>query len=76
MIELKFKTNINCGGCIEKVTPYLDQLEGLKWSVDVESKDKILTVSNDSHSSTQIVDVVTESGFKIEPIKKKRFGLF
>ncbi len=27
---LKFKTNINCGGCIKAVTPHLDKAEGVK----------------------------------------------
>jgi len=45
MITLKFKTNINCGGCIKAVTPHLDKAEGVKsWSVDTVNPDKILTV--------------------------------
>ena len=27
METLKFKTNINCGGCVKSVTPHLNQLE-------------------------------------------------
>jgi len=30
METLKFKTNINCGGCIAAVTPSLDALKGVK----------------------------------------------
>ena len=26
-----FKTNINCGGCIAKVTPFLDEVKGIKY---------------------------------------------
>ncbi len=45
MNTLKFKTNINCGGCIAKVTPFLDKAEGIaSWSVDTNVPEKILTV--------------------------------
>ena len=27
METLQFKTNINCGGCVAKITPFLNQLE-------------------------------------------------
>ena len=38
---LKFKTSINCGGCIAKVTPYLDSVKGItKWEVDRTDKIK------------------------------------
>ncbi len=33
----KFKTNINCGGCISKITPYLDKQKGIEsWEVDTD----------------------------------------
>ena len=32
METLKFTTNINCGGCIAKVTPFLDNKEGIEKS--------------------------------------------
>jgi len=27
--QFQFKTNINCGGCIASVKPYLDKAEGI-----------------------------------------------
>ena len=43
--KFQFKTNINCGGCVASVKPYLDNAEGVsKWNVDTQNKDKILTV--------------------------------
>ena len=30
MKTIKFKTNINCGGCISKVTPFLNKQEGVE----------------------------------------------
>lgn len=68
-MEKKFKTNINCGGCVEKVTPYLDETEGItNWSVDTNNPNKILTVETDSLSESEIKDLVIKAGFKIEEV--------
>ena len=68
-----FKTNINCGGCIAKVTPFMEKEEGIeKWEVDSDNPKKILTVTTDL-SQDQVMNVVQEAGFDIEPVKK---GLF
>ncbi|MFT3993554.1 MAG: heavy-metal-associated domain-containing protein [Dysgonomonas sp.] len=62
-----FKTNINCDGCIAKVTPFLDSLQGVvKWSVDTANKNKVLTVVSDGISVEDIIDTVQKAGFKIE----------
>ena len=45
MKTLKFKSNINCTGCLSKVTPVLNEEKAIeKWDVDLESDDRILTV--------------------------------
>lgn len=68
-----FKTNINCGGCIAKVTPFMDQVEKIeKWEVDTENPQKVLTVTTEL-SQEKVIEVVQKAGFEIEPIKK---GLF
>jgi copper chaperone len=68
-MERKFKTNINCSGCIAKVTPYLNETEGIKqWSVDTNNPNKILSIEMDSLSEDEIKNVVTKAGFKIEEL--------
>ena len=48
MNTLKFKTNVNCGGCIANVTPYLNRAQNVsKWSVDTSTPMKILTIETD-----------------------------
>ncbi|WP_246229488.1 heavy-metal-associated domain-containing protein [Mucilaginibacter humi] len=43
METLKFKTNINCGGCIAKVTPALNQAVGEgNWQVNTDIPEKHL----------------------------------
>lgn len=65
----KFKTNINCGGCIEKVTPFLNR-EGVDaWEVDTQNPKKILSVETSSLSKEDIMAIVEEAGFTIEEEK-------
>jgi len=74
MKTLKFKTNINCGGCVATVTPFLEKIKGVKWKVNTDDKDKILEVSGDEISSDDITRAVKEAGFKIEPLESGIFG--
>jgi len=67
--SLKFKTNINCSGCIEKVTPYLNKTAGIQhWSVDTSLKEKILTVELNGASANDVIHSVQQAGFKIEAV--------
>lgn len=67
--KFQFKTNINCGGCIKGVTPFLDKAEGIQhWEVDTENPDKILTITSNGITQEQIIETVQKAGFKIEPI--------
>ena len=69
-MTLKFKTNINCGGCKAKVTPFLDQLEGItKWEVDLDNSDKVLTVNADGLTPEDVTATVGKAGFKAEEIE-------
>jgi copper chaperone len=65
--ELHFKTSINCGGCVAKVTPLLDNAPGVdSWSVDTVNPDKILSVTVDGVDENVVIDTVKKAGFKIE----------
>ena len=69
METLQFKTNINCGGCVAKVTPKLNETEGIcHWSVDTNNPDKILTVETKDISAKEIIEAVNKAGFKAEKI--------
>jgi len=67
METLKFKTTINCGGCVATVTSHLNQIEGIeKWSVDTANPQKILTVETSGLSPEVIVEKLKEAGYKAE----------
>ena len=69
--NMKFKTNINCGGCISAVKPHLDNNAGItEWSVDTDNTDKILTVHSTEISEDDIIQIIQRIGFTIEPIQK------
>lgn len=69
---LKFKTNINCGGCVAKVTPFLNDAEGVcHWEVDTNDKGKILSVHSKGITEEEVIQKVQEAGFKIETIKSE-----
>ncbi len=68
MTTYKFKTNINCSGCVSGVTPFLNKLENISWKVDTENPDKILTVESENISEEEIVKAVKKAGFEIEMV--------
>lgn len=69
MDTLKFKTTINCGACVAKVTPVLNDQENVKnWSVDTENPDKILTVEGENIDDTELVKSLSKIGCKAEKI--------
>jgi len=65
--ELQFRTSINCGGCVAKVTPLLDNIQGVEsWSVDTANPGKILTVAIHGIDENTVINTVKKAGFKIE----------
>ena len=67
MKVLTFTSNIACNGCVSKVKPFLDELEGLvKWQVDIEHPQKLLTVESDELSAEQIQEAVAKTGYRLE----------
>jgi cation transport ATPase len=63
---MNFKTNINCGGCVAKVTPFLNQNQAIfSWQVDTQNPDKILTIASNL-TENQIVSLVNQAGFQVK----------
>ena len=69
MKQYQFKTNINCSGCVAKVTPVLNQNEGIKdWKVDTDNPNKILTVETENLDEDDVTALVRKAGFKAESV--------
>lgn len=69
METVQFKTNIKCSGCIATVTPVLNELVGQdNWEVDLQSPDKVLTVSTEEAGKQEIKQAIEKAGYKAEPV--------
>jgi copper chaperone CopZ len=67
METLKFKTNINCTGCLSNVTPVLDQEKDIEnWEVDLNSEDRVLTVKSNGLSKAAIIQKINKAGYVAE----------
>ncbi len=66
---LTYKTNIKCNGCIATVTPFFKKNEAIKkWSVDLESDDRILTVELEDGEASEVESLIKEAGYEAEAI--------
>lgn len=69
METLKFKTTINCGGCVKAVTPKLNQVGSIaNWQVDTNHPDKILEVQSETGDQQVVMEAVKKAGFEIAPV--------
>lgn len=70
METLQFKTTIKCSGCIEKVTPYLNETVGENnWEVDLQNPQKVLTIPNaEQLQSGEVVEALAKAGYKAEKL--------
>lgn len=67
--NLKFKTNLNCGGCVSKVQAELDNATGIcHWNVDTANADKILTVKSEGITEDEVIDIIKSKGFTAEAL--------
>jgi copper chaperone len=69
METLQFKTNINCSGCVAKVTPALNGEKGIEsWKVDTDNPGKLLTIETEQLTAEQVVSTLNKAGFKAEKL--------
>lgn len=69
METIQFKTNINCGGCVAKITPKLNGAKGIvNWNVDTENPNKVLTVQTNHLPAASVIEIVKMAGFSIQPL--------
>ena len=64
----RFKTTIKCTGCIEKVTPYLNEAAGKdNWQVDLQNSDKVLTIATGKAINEEVIaEALQKAGYKAE----------
>ena len=69
MKTLRFKTSLKCGGCVNAIKPGLESLIKIeKWSVDLESPDKVLEVESNEDISAEVMESVKKAGYVISQL--------
>lgn len=64
MKKLSFKTNIQCGNCLSKVSPKLNEQADIRnWSVDLQDPNRTLTVETETLDAEDIRKAVLKAGF-------------
>ena len=64
MRKLQFKTNIQCGNCLSKVSPKLNEQSGIQaWQVDLQDPARTLTVETETLTPEDIRKAVLKAGF-------------
>lgn len=66
MEKNRFKTTIKCSACLQKATPFLDQLAGAgNWQVDLSHPGRILEVP--AHLTPgQVKEALHQAGYRAE----------
>lgn len=60
-----FTTNLHCENCVSKIRPVLDAEPGVvRWSVDLQSPERTLTVEGDHVSPDRVRAIVASAGFE------------
>jgi cation transport ATPase len=71
MNTLDLKTNINCGNCVAKVTPFLNGNAAIKsWKVDTKNPDKILHIEGNI-TENQVAELIQQAGFLVKETVQK-----
>jgi len=69
MNTYQFKTNIQCADCLEKVKPYLESNNEIRsWHIDINDKNKVLTIETDKLSSEIVTEIIKNAGYSAEPL--------
>lgn len=60
-----FRTNLRCSSCVAAIKPHLDRVVGVdRWTVDIESPGKILTVDADVPTEA-LKEAVAQAGYQV-----------
>jgi copper chaperone len=69
MKQYRFKTDINCAGCVAQITPYLNDNPAIRqWKVDTANRNKILTIETGTLQKEEIKAILAKAGFKAESL--------
>ena len=68
-MEYQFETNINCGGCVARITPLFEGNSKVKkWHAHTETPNKLLTIETDELTAEEIIAMLAKRGFDAKMI--------
>jgi copper chaperone CopZ len=64
-MNIQFKTNLKCAGCIAALKPHLDAVEGVvHWEADLEAPNKLVNIEVQSEEVLPAIEhAFTQAGF-------------
>lgn len=66
----RFKTSLKCQGCVDKVTPGLNQLENVfSWKVDLTDPNRLLIVESEEATDRAVITLLESLGYKAERVE-------
>jgi copper chaperone len=69
MMTLRFKTTMKCDGCVQTVTPFLNEIKGIEnWKVDLYGEDKLLTIEGNVDPQ-EVIRQLQKAGYKAVPVE-------
>jgi copper chaperone len=69
MKSMRFKTSLKCNGCVERITPGMNALEGVvSWEVDLKMPPGVLKVESADDIGSKIISVLAEKGYSCKKI--------
>ena len=69
METIQLKTNIKCSGCISQATSFLNEAVGEdNWEVDIQNPNKILTVTADNVSKSDVMKALEKAGYTAQEL--------
>jgi copper chaperone len=69
MKTIIFETTLKCQGCVDKITPDMNQISDIKWEVDLQSLPRKLKVEGTLPDEKYILDTLQKNGFKGKKIE-------
>ena len=71
---LKFKTTLQCDGCIQRVKPHLENISQIEdWDVNLQNPKKVLKVvvpaNNQEEISQNVIQAIENGGYAAEKLK-------
>lgn len=70
METIVLKTNIACGACVAKVTPFLNAETRIEsWEVNTQIPQKLLTVKGTKLTAATVIEAIAKAGYKAEKVE-------